>query len=99
MLEPLQASGHWFAVRKRGTDRLGWATGTEMDELFERAQAAVEESRRLHRVRDQIFEDMRQIAAQRLVAARATERWFHDTEQKLVKAASEALRPARGQDG
>jgi len=63
--------------------------------LLERAQAALEESRRLGEVRDKIFKDMTDIAIHRLIVARVNEQAVIDAEEKVVKASTEALRIAR----
>ena len=71
------------------------AMANRNDPLLERAQAAMDESRRLQRARHRIFEHMMDIAVTRLIVAREMERRLRETELELVAASTEALRIAK----
>jgi hypothetical protein len=56
------------------------------DLLFDRADAAITEARRLHRERLELVEELRFIAEQRHVMADGLHRWMKEADRRRAKA-------------
>ncbi|HEX2724522.1 MAG TPA: hypothetical protein VHN20_01740 [Beijerinckiaceae bacterium] len=54
-----------------------------IDQLCERAEAAIDESRRVKHELDRILSDMRFIAEHRGVVAEGIHRWLKEVERKI----------------
>ena len=61
-------------------------------DLWERAEAAIEETRRLVETRRRLLDQMMDIAVHRIIVAQDAERRLHGAERRLVAANTPAIR-------